>query len=332
MNEEQQTTEPSVDIFNWANQLDARKNDVQVELFVFNKNYTPFYMRVSGELEAQLKPLFLLDYINFVNLGAGTGLSVHDYETAETEDNTLLRTDQSNVGRADTLIHLIEKERHDIQDFSEFEHEFKRLKGMLARFTFPGQSGKTFYSVKAIQQSSAIKGALSWELSDDTMRPFQADVGFKVPADNQVLIVDGSIFIFNRPKFERLFQYERRKELVANERVKQIEAAYKLSFADGLDLASLVREKKSVMNKLEKLEVGEVSQEQALAYADEVGIDLMTDDAGAIIILDGGDLSKFVNLINEDYIVSEITNRRYEITRKKLLDKPEGEPPRGIAG
>ena len=103
-----------------------------------------------------------------------------------------------------------------------------------------------------------------------------------------------------------------------------------MSFPDGLDLQSLVREKKNVINKLQKIEVGAVSQEQAIEYADTMQLDLMTDDNGAIIIMDGRDLDMFVNLINEDYIVSEITGKRYEIKSKKLLDNDDaGEPPRG---
>jgi len=91
----------------------------------------------------------------------------------------------------------------------------------------------------------------------------------------------------------------------------------------------LVRDRKKIVNKLQKMEIGEITQEQALEYADEMQIELMTDDAGAIIIMDGNDLDMFVNLINEDYITSEITGKRYEIKSKKLLDDPEGEPPRG---
>ncbi|MNR20271.1 hypothetical protein D3C85_1371030 [compost metagenome] len=77
------------------------------------------------------------------------------------------------------------------------------------------------------------------------------------------------------------------------------------------------------------MEIGTITQEQAIEYADTMQLELMTDDAGAIIIMDGNDLDTFVNLINEDYITSEITGRRYEIKSKKLLDDAEGEPPRG---
>jgi hypothetical protein len=329
MDQDQAPQHDATDIFLWANNTDGIKNDLDVELFVFNKNYTPYSTSFSNDLNTQIKPLFLYDYINFVTLGAGTGLSVRDYELQDGEGDMLLRTDLGKVGRAETLIHLIEHERHDIVEFSEEEHEFKRLKGIVARFTRKDNPDKAFYTVKAIQQSNAIKGALSWEFRDGRFGSFQADVGFKVPADNQVLIIDKDIFVYNQSKFEKLFQYEYTKQVVADRRIEEIEKQYQLSFPEGLDLTSLVREKKGVMNKLQKLEVGGISQEQAIEYADDMGLDLMTDDNGAIIILDGSDLTKFVNLINEDYITSEITGKKYEIKSKKLLDDPEGEPPRG---
>jgi hypothetical protein len=111
--------------------------------------------------------------------------------------------------------------------------------------------------------------------------------------------------------------------------VAEIEKHYKLSFPDGLDLQSLVKERKKVVNKLQKLEVGAVTQAQAVEYADDMALELMTDDDGSIIIIDGNDLDMFVNLINEDYITSQITGKRYEVKAKRLLDDPEGEPPRG---
>ena len=329
MEENQAPQRDVTDIFLWANNTDGIKKELDVELFVFNKNYTPYSTSFSPELNAQIKPLFLYDYINFVTLGAGTGLSVRDYELQDGEENVLLRTDIEKVGRAETLLHLIEHERHDILEFSEEEHEFKRLKGIIARFTRKDDPDKPFYAVKAIQQSNVIKGALSWEFRDGKFAAFQADVGFKVPTDNQTLIIEKDIFVYNQSKFEKLFQYEYKKQVVADQKIEAIEKQYKLSFPEGLDLQSLVHEKKGVVNKLQKLEVGEITQEQAIEYSDAMGLDLMTDDNGAIIILDGSDLTKFVNLINEDYITSEITGKKYEIKSKKLLDPVEGEPPRG---
>ena len=124
----------TTDIFLWANNTDGIKNELDVEFFLFNKNYTPYSTSFASDLNAQIKPLFLYDLINFVNLGAGTGLSVRDFELSEGEDNVLLRTDLEKVGRAETLLHLIEKERHDIVAappgrFSKFSGAEKSVAG-----------------------------------------------------------------------------------------------------------------------------------------------------------------------------------------------------------
>ncbi len=321
-----ETAEPT-DVFLWANQTDRVKNEIGLELFVFNKNYTPYQINYSKELENQLRAMFLYDAINTVNFGAGTGMSVRDYEMSEAEDNVLLRTELGKVGRADTLINLIEKERASIEQFSETDHEFKRVKGIVLRCKEADKPA--FYIVKAVQQSNVLQGAVSWELSGGTLAPFKADIGVKMPTDNQVLIVDKDIFIFNQGKFEKLFQYEYKKQLLADAKVAEIEKAYKLSFAEGLDLQTLVRERKKIVNKLQKMEIGAVTQEQAIEYADTMELELMSDEKDQIIIMDGNDLDMFVNLINEDYITSELTGKRYEIKSKKLLGEPEGEPPRG---
>lgn len=320
----------STDIFLWANNTDAIKNELDVEFFLFSKGYTPYAMVVAGELDAQIRPLFLYDAIGQVSLGAGTGMTVRDYELSDKEENVLLTTKLEKVDNAHGLINMIEHQRHEIVTFSEDEHEMKRMKGIIARYTHKNKPGEVFYVVKQIMASQLLGGAATWQFKGGKFESFAADVGWKVPADNQVLIVADDIFIFNQSKFEKIFGYEYKKQLLADQKAKEIESKYKLSFPDGLDLQSLVRERKKLVGKLQKLEVGSISQEQAIEYADAMQLELMSDDTGAIIIMDGNDLDMFVNLINEDYITSEITGKRYEIKSKKLLDDPQGEPPRGI--
>ncbi|OIP85781.1 hypothetical protein COV88_02005 [Candidatus Saccharibacteria bacterium CG11_big_fil_rev_8_21_14_0_20_41_19] len=324
-----ETPNEPTDIFLWANNIDGIKKELEVEFFLFNKHYTPYTTSFNSELNAQIKPLFLYDLINFVTMGAGTGLSVRDFELSESEDNVLLRTDLEKVGRAETLLHLIEHQRSDIVEFSEQDHEFKKIKGIIARFTHK-DSKKPFYAIKQISQGQVLKGSTAWEFRDGKFGAFQAEVGLKIPPDNQVLIIDKDIFVFSQNKFERLFNYDYKKQALADLKVAEIEKQFRLSFPDGLDLQSMVAERKKTINKLQKIEIGAITQEQVIEYADGMQLDLMTDDTSAIIIMDGNDLDTFVNLINEDYIASEITGRRYEVKSKKLLDDPDGEPPRAM--
>lgn len=94
---------------------------------------------------------------------------------------------------------------------------------------------------------------------------------------------------------------------------------------------ALVRDTKSLVSKLQKVDVGMVTQEQVVNQADEMGLELMTDDAtGEIIIMDAKDAAKFVNLLNDDYMTSDMTGIRYELKGKKELreaSSAENAPP-----
>lgn len=329
--ENQQSSQQPVDIFQWANLTDGIKNQLDVDFFLFNKSFTPFTTSFSSELNSQIKPLFLFDMINFVNMGAGTGLLVRDYELDGGQSrDVLLKTSLNRVEKAQNLINMIEHQYSEIVEFSEEEHDFKRIKGILARFT--GRNGEKFYVAKQISQGQVLRGATAWEFRNGKFAAFEPEFGLKIQPDNQVLIVENEIFIFNQSKFEKLFNYDYKKQVLADQKVEEIKQKYKLSFPDGLDLQTMVRENRKAAGKLQKMEqIGDISQEKVIEYADEMQLELMTDDDGSIIIMDKNDLNMFVNLINEDYITSEVTGRRYEIRSKKLLDEPDGEPPRMIA-
>lgn len=319
------------DVFLWANEVDEIKNNVSAELFLFNKNYTPFKIKYSDQLTSSVKALFLQSAVKYIIEEADKGLECRDYEKSDGEDKVIYRTKLDKVGRAETLLHLIEKEYKDIDYFSENEYEFKKIKGIIARFSYPGGDGtKTFYIAKAISASGALKGASSWEINGESFEPFSAEVALKMPDDNQVAIIDDNIIIFNQSKFENLFQYDYKSAVIAEAKAKELTEKYKLSFADGITLDGLLQDKKPLLKKLQALDLEqEMSQDDLVSYADDMKLELMTDDDQSIIIMDDKDLTMFVNLLNEDYYVSPVNGRRYEIKSKKLLSEPDGEPPRG---
>lgn len=326
------TVDDSFDVFHWANEIDEVKNNVSVELFLFNKNYTPFRARYADSLAASVKALFMQEAAGYIIKEADKGLECREYEKSDGEDKVIYRTKLSNVGRAETLIHLIEHEYRNIDSYNDHVDEFKKIKGIIAKFTYPGDSGetKTFYIAKGISPSSALKGGTSWELNGESFEPFSAEVALKMPEDNQVAIIDGNVIIFNQSKFEHLFQYDYKSQVIADSKAKELSEKYKLSFAEGLTLNSLLQDRKPLIKKLQALDIAEeMPQEKLIEYADEMQLELMTDDDGSIIIMDDRDLSMFVNLLSEDYYVSPVNGRRYEIKSKKLLSAPEGEPPRG---
>ena len=321
------------DVFLWANEIDEVKNNVSAELFLFNKNYTPYKIKYSDKLTGAVKALFMQSAVKYIIEEAEKGLECREYEKADGEDKVIYRTSLDKVGRAETLIHLIEHEYKDIDYFSENEYDFKKVKGILAKFTYPGgdDGTKTFYIAKILPASSALKGTTSWEINGESFEPFSAEVALKMPDDNQVAIVDKNIIVFNQSKFENLFQYDYKSQVIAEAKAKELTEKYKLSFAEGLTLDTLLQDKKPILKKLQAMDIAEeMPQDKLLDYADEMQLELMADDDGSIIIMDDKDLSMFVNLLNEDYYISPVNGRRYEIKSKKLLGEPEGEAPRGL--
>ena len=46
------------DVFLWANEIDEIKNNVSAELFLFNKNYTPYKIKYSVNVHARSRALY----------------------------------------------------------------------------------------------------------------------------------------------------------------------------------------------------------------------------------------------------------------------------------
>ncbi len=317
------TTQPDkqpepTDIFLWANQADRDKDQLEIDLFLFTKGYTVYATNYAKELKNQLKVLFLYDMISTVQTGAATGMLVRDFEAAAAEDNVLERTELDKVEHAQEVIEQIMYGEEGLEVFREGDHEFKKVKGIIARFS--GKTSEPFFVAKLLPQSQVLKGATAWMYNGDSFQPFAADAGLRIAPDNQVLIAGNDVFAFSETKFIRMFGYDAKQFAVAEEKIQEIEEHFKLKFPEGMTFDALVRDTKSLVNKLQKVEVGMVTQEQVVNQADEMGLELMTDDTvGAIIIMDAKDAAKFVNLLNDDYVTSDMTGIKYELKGKKEL-------------
>jgi hypothetical protein len=312
------------DIFAWANNLVQFKDELKIDLFLINKNYVVYRTNLANDLGKQLEPLFIDEILEAVLDGAGMGMQVRSFEEAEAEDNVLQRTLLDNVDKAKEVLNWVKTQEHEIELFVEEEHDFKRIKGIMARVTHKDLK-QPAYILKVLPQSQIMRGKVGWMLRGGKFVPFDADAAVRIPSDNQLLLIDQDLYVFNQAKLKALFGYDAKEASIARAKVAEIEANYSLSFDEGLDMQTMVKDKKSTIKKLQKLEVGKVKQDDLLNHAEEMGIELMTDDSGAIIIMDDKDMTKFVNLLNDDYIESPLTGERYEIIKKKILKPADAE-------
>ena len=309
------------DIFLWANNLVQVKEELKIELYLINKNSVVYKTSRAKELELHLHQLMIDPIIEYVLAGADIGLTVRGFEEAEQEEMVLQRTRLQNVTKAREVLSWIKTQQHEIEQFVEEEHDLRRIKGVIARVTHPDT--QTFYVAKVLPSSNIMKGSAGWLVRGGKFTPFDTDGALRIPADNQLLILEEDIYVFNQTKLDQLFNYNAKKAAIAEKKVAEISANFKLSFADGATLNELVMDKKSLVNKLQKIDVSAVKQDDLLQHAEDLGIELMTDNDGSIIIMDSGDLTKFVNLLNDDYYESPMTGLKYEIKSKKPLKMSE---------
>jgi hypothetical protein len=311
------------DVFAWANNLVQYVDDLKIKLFFFNKNYVVYRVKLGGETAKQLRPLFIDEILEFILGGADKGLIVRGFEDAEKEDNVLQRTQVKNVDKLVEVLNWLKTQAHEIEEFKEEEHDLKRMKGVIAQCLHPDLE-KSFYLMKHLPTNQIMKGHTAWMLKDGLFKPFDQLSALKIPGENQLLVVGQDLFVFNQAKLKSLFGYDAKAASIAAQKVAEIEANFKLSFAEGASMQSLIKGKPAAIKKLQKIEPSLIKQDDLVDHADEMGIDLMTDEEGAIIIMDDKDITKFVNLLNDDYIESPMTGQRYEIIKKRLL-KPEDE-------
>lgn len=306
------------DVFAWANNLFEYKDDLVLELFWINKNNVVYRTKTDQSLTNQMQPLFIDNTLDQVLEGAENGIVVRDYSDGEAEQGVLQRVRWKKVEKLREVMHWIRTQEHEIEIFTDEEHDLKRLKGALVRITHP-KMDKPFFIIKAISGGQMLKGQGTWMVNGKVFKAFEA-AALKIPAEAHMLVLDQDLYVFNQSKLDRLFGYDAKKNAIAEKKVRQINELYKLSFGDGLDLQTVVAGNKALINKLQNIEItGQLKQEQIVDHAEELGLDLMEDEAGAIIIMNQKDISKFVNLLNDDYMESGLTGERYEIIRKRPL-------------
>jgi hypothetical protein len=312
------------DVFTWANNLVQFKDELVVDVFLINKNYIVYKTSIAAALGKQLEPLFIDEILEFVLEGAAEGLQIRGFEEAESESGVLQRTQLSKVEKAREVLGWLKTQSHEIELFKDEEHDIKRIKGIMARISHPDMP-MNGYVFKVLPQSQVMKGSASWMIKGGKFVAFDADAALRIPADPQLLVLDQDIYVFNQAKLKQLFGYDAKESSIAEKKIAEIEEHFKLSFEEGASLNSLIAGKKATIKKLQKIDPSAIKQEDLVNHADELSIELMQDDKGALIMMDDKDVSKFVNLLNDDYIESPLTGQRYEIIKKRELKQEEGE-------
>lgn len=310
------------DIFHYVSTLESIKDELHFELFLINKNYTPYATRISEAVTKQISAVMVQDFMNEVQFGAGTGLAVKHISYDRNDANTLVREDLGRVGRADTVINLIEKERDSIEYFSEAEHELKRMKIALVRVTHRSNRKIKFYICRMLETSKILTTGMVWQFDEDLIDELKPAAAFSIPSKNQVVIIDQDIFAFDQPKFEKMFQYDYVRLQQADKKAELFLKKFKINVASDITggLGNILRESNALLKKFLETDLDLMEQDQIATVADEMELELMTDESGTVIIMDKSDLNTMLDIINDNYYESQATGRHYVAKSKKSME------------
>ena len=309
------------DVFAWANNMVQYKDELKIDLFLISKTFVLYRTSLAKELNKTLEPLFIDNVLEYILDGAERGLIVRGFEDAEDEEGVLQRTQVFKVDKAREVLNFLKTQSAEIETFKE-EHDFKRMKGILARVSHP-EIKQDIFLIKALPQSNIMSGRTGWMMREGKFMPFDADAAVRIPIDNQLLVIDQDMYVFSQTRLKQLFGYNAKEASIAEKKVAAIIANFRLSFPEDVTMQHMVAGKKSMIRKLQKVETDHVKQQQIIDHAEELDIDLMTDDSGSILIEDDKALERFVNLLNDDYMESNLTGQKYEIIKKKPVKEKD---------
>lgn len=316
----------TTDIFHYCNQLLSIKEDLFVEMFLVSKNEVPYATRLSIEVQKTVEARFIDPLLETVFEGAELGMTVKHISFEGRDDSVLIREDLEKVPRAGQIISWIEERRDTIEYFSDSDHDMRRMKGLVIRVTHKTDREIKFYLFQTFEPSKILSRPVGWQFNSDTIGIMEPDATFKVPVGNETLVIDNDIFIFNEPKFERMFKYNFEKLQRADKKAKEFVKKFKVSVNSdiGGGLENILRDSDALLNKFLKTDIANAMPvDKVVEVSDDMGLELMQDDDGAIIIMDKTDMNKMLDIINDNYYESNATGNHYVARSKKPIDVGE---------
>lgn len=323
MSEEPNGAYTETDIFGWTNNLVQYAEDLKYEVFLFNKNHTVYRLNTPEKISSILRTSSIDTLLEFVLGGIEKGLTVRQFEDGEAEKNVIQKTSYKKIETLSKVIDDIGLHKPTIETFDDNEHDLSRIRGVVIECSHK-ELNHPFYVIKGLAGSNIQRGKDVWLVDGSAVMPF-TKATFEIPSGNHLLVVNDDIFVFNQAKLKQLFGYDIKNSLIASKKVAELEANYRLVYDSDTNLQKIVASRPSLVKKLQNLEAGKISQNDIIDHAEEMGLNLLIDDNGGVLITNAKDLSLFIGLANDDFVESTLTGERYEINSKRIVRRASDE-------
>lgn len=310
-------TKPTEDIFAWANNLMADREEYDIQLFYFSKNGVIHSLNNAATIKDRLRVLFLDSMMESVLDLAEIGDPVRKYEETVKGDQCIAWLALEKVAKAHNVVLWLQDHPSEVERFNEAEHSLKRQIGIFAAFTH--KKKPPFYIFKSFDAGHANIGDKDFVMNGDSVEMLRADAAFRIDETPQVLVIGSDVFVFKQAKFEKLFDMKPHQIAVANKNGAIIDERFNLTMPLIVkEVGILAQTSPSAVKRLSEVDPYFMSPDEVTEAIDEFKVDLMIDDAGAIILQDAKDLIRFLDVLSDNYVHGS-SGADYLAKSKKLL-------------
>lgn len=282
-----------------------------------------FYSNVPALDEKFLKPKLLKDFISVITATFSTKSEDNDFELVHankgeaTDRRTIYHISQSKIPVANNIFNA-----PDLELNTEYQFKKQELSSIWGIVVTIGNSEKSISLFKKNYNVNVIKKTSTYQLffESGALKIFNDDL-LKLSHKFDVAIIKNELIIINKAEFEKHFEYVAAMESEANKKIDTIISSKLVD--DSTKIYDLIKNKrtlKKILNIDENNPIFKTEPKKLASFAKKYKLDIeLTEDKSKISIPNKKSAEVFVKLLNDDYLISELTKSLYDSRGKKKI-------------
>ena len=294
------------------------------DLYLIYKIDGVFYYTQPPLEEKELKPKLLKDYINvlknmFLNKTDETDFEfIHLNKGEATDKHTIYHISYGSIPAAAKIFNATNADVKEGME-EEFKEKLSDIWGFIIKL---GNSEKEITLFKKNYPINLIRKASTYQLffKNNALQIFNNDL-LKLSHKIDVVYINNELIVLDKKEFENHFEYIAAMEKEANKKIDTIIDSKIVE--DVTKIYDLIKKKstlKKILNIDQNNPIFKVEPKKIATFAKKYKLDIeLNEDKTKISITSKKAAEVFVKLLNDDYLISELTKLLYDSRGKTKL-------------
>ena len=318
--------EQTNDIFEYIRRLGGdtiKSSALDVQMLVLNSSLEVFKANTSRDMKDDLLSNFLTPIANLITRGPDRGLAVVDYDPVNAPEHEVIwRLPSNDVPAFESVYDQLSRPVDEIPSYVDENGDMEGVTAIGLRIQSEHGEILVFQRIipNYILKNSRKYGVI---FNGANFSKLESPAAFQISRDNHVFYFADNLYVLNQNHFEYIFDYQEKKAAVASDKLTDVEKTYanNLIIKEGKTLMELIAGDKRAINKLQVLDYSIDLNEAVLTKIKlEWDVDIKIDaSTGKMIIEEKKDVKELINILNDDYLLSDLTKGKYAASSKRKV-------------